>query len=477
MSLVHVALTTLAGIVAGLGLWLWLWWRDRRRAWSEEELAAWVVAVGLVVRLLFVVLNPVYRAPDEHAHSLYVRYLGEHRALPVQTATTGDASKQWEYYQPPLYYALLAPVDGAAASLGLGEPARVRVLRLFSVLCWAGMVLAAKRLLDRIPLLDGPARTLVFALLAAIPTQAFLSAAVNNDNLLLCLGTVLLMLLLGRLGRGEVTAIGLLWGACLLTKLNAVVYGVAVVGVLAARAGSSRLSWAGALGRAAWIALLALLCVTPWLLWNERTYHALTGSAIANAPKHWSSTWQALLVTTAYLKKSFWAVTGEGNEHSFLPVIGVVLGDVAALGLAFGWLWRRQRMKDLLRPSARGPMAAFAAALAVNVLMVIGFGIRYGQGQGRFLYPMLAPLAVWMVLGWRAIALEKPGFRVSLHGIGLLVTYLLGYFAFSQAFAVADAPRAGVRSSIPPGVDPGGRPPYSAAFAPPIFTSEGKACS
>jgi hypothetical protein len=89
---------------------------------------------------------------------------------------------------------------------------------------------------------------------------------------------------------------------------------------------------------------------------------------------------------------------------------------------------------------------------------------------------MLAPLAAWMALGWRAIALEKPRFRVSLHGVGLLITYLLGYFAFSLAFAVADDGRADVRSSIPAGVDPGGRPPYSPAFAPPIFTSEGKAC-
>src|SRR5262249_5697027 len=122
----------------------WLMWRDRRRTWSEEELAAWVVGVGLLVRLLFVAFNPVYRAPDEHAHTLYVHYLATHHGLPVQSVTTGDQSKQWEYYQPPLYYALLAPVEGAASHLGLDEAARVRVLRLFSVLFWAGAVLAAK---------------------------------------------------------------------------------------------------------------------------------------------------------------------------------------------------------------------------------------------------------------------------------------------------------------------------------------------
>src|SRR5438093_12760543 len=68
-------------------------------------------------------------APDEAAHFLYIRCMAEVHRIPAR----GDADyPTYEWHQPPLYYALAAPL------FGLG-PIAVRSLSIFfgllSVIC------------------------------------------------------------------------------------------------------------------------------------------------------------------------------------------------------------------------------------------------------------------------------------------------------------------------------------------------------
>ena len=54
--------------------------------------------------------------------------------LPTYPIGRLDLSSEWrEYYQPPLYYLLLAPIYSAADAAGLSEETSVRLLRTASV--------------------------------------------------------------------------------------------------------------------------------------------------------------------------------------------------------------------------------------------------------------------------------------------------------------------------------------------------------
>src|SRR5437667_10646243 len=100
---------------------------------SARTALAVIFSVGLLCRLAFVFLTPIFYAPDEHSHFNYVRHLSEHGTFPVQTTKMGDPANEWEYFQPPLYYAALVPVYRAAQALFHNQAMTVFALPLVSV--------------------------------------------------------------------------------------------------------------------------------------------------------------------------------------------------------------------------------------------------------------------------------------------------------------------------------------------------------
>jgi hypothetical protein len=198
-----------------------------------------------------------------------VKYLADHRSLPVQEAGVETAWRQ-EGSQPPLYYALCALLTGWIDTSDLDEVRRlnphadngkitedgninlivhapdgtrlrwrgtmlaIHLIRLLSVLMGAGTVYLGYRL----PLEIWPDRwglALAAAALTAFnPMFLFISGAVNNDNLamLLCaLGIWLLVRLVKRHGVEkrlpahvwwwDVVLLGLVLGLAVLTKTSA----------------------------------------------------------------------------------------------------------------------------------------------------------------------------------------------------------------------------------------------------------------
>ncbi len=75
-------------------------------------------------------------------------------------------------------------------------------------------------------------------------------------------------------------------------------------------------------------------------------------------------------------------------------------------------------------------MLAMALTIVLNLILVVRFGFLYNQGQGRFLYPMLIPISIFMASGIKSISDSKKAF---VHAIGFLVSYLLSFTGFSLA--------------------------------------------
>ncbi|MCA1554873.1 MAG: glycosyltransferase family 39 protein, partial [Chloroflexi bacterium] len=204
--------------------------------------------------------TPILEAGDEQFHFAYVKHIADGNGLPLQNASHVERWRQ-EGSQPPLYYILMAlatfGIDTSDADERLtrnphaivGVPAHgtndnrnmlvhssaeafpytrttlaVHVMRWLSLLMGAATVFAVHRLTWRIARREAAA-LFAAALVAFNPMFAFLSVAVNNDNLVILLCTVAAWQMLRVWQDGittrRVLVLGALLGLAALSKLSA----------------------------------------------------------------------------------------------------------------------------------------------------------------------------------------------------------------------------------------------------------------
>ncbi|HEY64503.1 MAG TPA: glycosyltransferase family 39 protein [Caldilineae bacterium] len=218
-----------------------------------------ILLAFLILGTIYSVVNPLFEAPDEVWHYEYVRWLVEGHGLP-RPEQVGNAPWHQEGSQPPLYYMLAAlvtypiPTDNAAevirynphAAMGRADAfgnKNVIVHGRADAWPWRGVALAA-HMVRFLSLLMGAATVLctygtartIFpgqrtiaaaaaALVAFNPQFLFLSAAVNNDNLVIACSAAGIWLLVRLLAqekprRYQLVLLGVLLGVAALSKLN-----------------------------------------------------------------------------------------------------------------------------------------------------------------------------------------------------------------------------------------------------------------
>jgi len=389
----------------------------------------WVLLlVGLACRVTFAFLTPVFYAPDEQAHLNYIQYLVEHRSFPVVQGKLGDAANDWEYCQPPLYYLLMLPAFYLAQEVFHDQAAIVRTLRLCSVLLWLFNLWFGVLLLRRLQIRDKVVWLFVTAMASLLPTYTFVSAAINNDNLLATLGSGLLYLLAGsEPSLRRALLLGLALGLALLTKQSAVVLVPAVVVWSVFDWWKRRHPWAQAAGQLTAMLGMAGLLFGPWMLRNWQLYGTFTPEYLVITRLTWPSVFHGLASAIHNLVKSFWAVAGVTNDIGYpFPLVGMLF-----MVLCVTWFQEDgdiKRAYKILRPEANRPYLAGAwVAVAVILVLVIRFGYLSGMGQGRYLFPVLYPIALLLAARWRTFPLKHPEILT----VGIWVIYAVGFTVFS----------------------------------------------
>jgi len=390
---------------------------------------------------LYATLTPAWQAPDEPAHYNYVHYVAVNRTFPELTANCYDqeyltqlvahrfhpefplADVCYENHQPPLYYALAAPIFRLTGGALLP-------IRLLSVVMGAGVVILTF-FIGRTVFPDRPSLALrAMAFVAFVPMHLTMLAAANNDALAELLLAAILLVLAHRLTatvppspRGAVITGGLL-GLALITKVTAY---IAVPLTLLALWWANRTDRAQLIRQAALIFGVAALIVLPWYARNLTLYGGLDVLGLA---RH-DEVVVGQLRTTAYLAEvgasgyvrnfvtttfhSFWgqfgwmAVPMDGRTYLFLGLL-----SLTALGGLLARLWPRRR---------QCPAPAVALLIVTLALTVAGYGwynLTFVQFQGRYLFPALIPLGLffsmglgaalsvrwrWQLTGWLTIAL------------------------------------------------------------------------
>ncbi len=396
-----------------------------------------ILIAFVVLGTLYSVVVPLFEAPDEVWHYLYVKHFADGNGLPVYREDTTFPMRQ-EASQPPLFYVLngwpTAWIDthdaeqivrynphaavGTAAPWGnrnmmghtlqerfpyRGTVLAVHLVRFFCILMGAGTVLCtftlARRLFPSLPWLA----VVAAALNAFNPQFLFIHASVSNDVLVTLLSALTLWLLVSMAYDGASVArllvLGIVLGLAALTKLSGLLLLPLTALVLVALAWRSR-SWRSAVRWELWAFVPAAATAGWWYLRNWILYRDPFGLKLMFAvlpPRAQRPTFGELLGQFNGVFKSFWGVFGWFNismEDEVYKVLALIM-LLGAMGVV-GFLYTR---------SARRRWREGAPAVGLLLLWIAAYilgsagYIQVMSSQGRLLFPAMPAVAILLPLG------------------------------------------------------------------------------
>ena len=443
-----------------------------------------ILALYLILGALYAVRTPAWQAPDEPAHYNYVRFVATTGGFPV--LQMGDYPHgymeeiksrkfppdlsidpiRYEFHQPPLYYALLAPIYAAVRGALLP-------LRLASVLLGLGVVLLAYAVVRRIYPERAALALGTAAFVAFLPQHLATISQVGNDVLAeLLFGAVLYILVswvvsTRDMGRGSTRTsaeisesyprssafirvlLGLLLGLILITKTTAYIAIPLAGGVLVWRWWRERANARRIVADALLIALPALLLALPWYARDVAVYgwpdflglnrhdqivvgQTRTGEFLAQVG--WNAYIRRALEFTF---KSFWGVFGwlgvfmDSRVYFLVALLsGVALGGLV-LRISY-CVVRGRAVRDSHDDRAIRNTQHAIRLLAISTLLTLltyaWYNTQFVQHQGRYLFTALIPLALAFALGWEAALWPRAG--------RILAAVLIGFAVVLAAWGV-----------------------------------------
>jgi 4-amino-4-deoxy-L-arabinose transferase-like glycosyltransferase len=423
-----------------------------------------ILVLFLGVSTLYNLTTPIYEAPDELQHTAFVVWLADGQGLPmVDTDDLGPWGQ--EGAQPPLYYWIVATLVGKLPHLdannlaevnpyaGIGDPQRPdnknrvlhdkakeswpysdRVLlphaaRAISTLMAVGTLLGLY-LLGRMIFPDRPGVALgMVVLVAFMPQFLFLSASVNNDNLVILISTWVLVLLTSWLKTQglprwpSLVGLGLLLGMGALAKVSGLLLWVLVALVMAWMTWRRKsLRWLLTAGLI--VFGLALAVSAWWFVGNLLLYGDVSGLnvhlEIMGTRRELPTGLAAALREFNGFRYSFWGLFGWFNVLAPDPFYWIMdaLTILGMVGLVIFGVRSFRRLPDWTQQ-------ALVMLLVWLGLVAIGF-LRWTTmtpaSQGRLLYPALGGVALFLVVGWAELMPSRFRFPV---GVAALIIWLV----------------------------------------------------
>ncbi len=399
---------------------------------SEFALAI-IVIVYFLLGGVHLTLTPVYEKPDEEWHSAYTVYLAQRGQLPPLVLDRVQNPADQIAGHPPLFYAagaLLLKATGsspvlpelrsnpfwgypalgtvpdnknrflhAPGELGWADARVVYLLRGLSLFLGAGAILAAYGIGQ---VLTGQAMLglMSAALVAILPQYTFIASSVSNDALVASLTGLALLALIHALRRGDDwrfwSVFGLLAGLAALTKSSALMLPLFGAGMALVTGAKRRSRRTGVLGVAASLGLW-LVIAGWWYLRNTLLYGDTLGVGvhIASFGRTGGLAGWNLLEQWKWTSTSFWAAFGWGNVQfpGWIYVVMRAMEIAAIAGLVVYLVTRRQTLRE------KAAWLALAGYVMLSFAAYLWWTITVTATLGRLLFPVLAPLAVFVCIG------------------------------------------------------------------------------
>lgn len=394
-----------------------------------------IFITGLFLRLAVLIFTPSFYAPDEQAHFRYIQYIAEYGNLPT-LADCASGNNCYEYYQPPLYYLLLSPVY-AISDVFIDRTLYLnRILRLSSLVFWSISFYFSYLTVENLFPFDDSSKNGIISIftvsmIAFLPTYTNLSSVINNDVLLICLGSLIFYVLSKENPWEYTTILGVLIGLSLWTKASGGLYPFALVGIFGiywTRDAISRMKFVKSVVK---IGVISGLIWMPVAIRNFLIYGSFTATSAGN--KTFQATWPsiqtAFIESVLYVTRSFWAVAGIHNNVSFILYWGV-----GTLLLVISFVGIIRIIPELYQKEPREGLSFIigaSPAIFLNIgLVVFILGFQYAQAQGRFLFPLLIPISLLMSLGLSNIGYIRNQRYMPLLVADLFIIYTFQFFAF-----------------------------------------------
>lgn len=426
----------------------------------------WLLAAFAAISLIYLWATPIFEASDELWHFGMVEYIRQNHNLPVQDPNHRDTPWRQEGSQPPLYYAIAAALtlpfdlsDSEAqrqpnphAKIGIPgaddnkvmvlhdeliPPLRDTVVAVYSVRAFGILLgsVAITAVYCSARMVGGQVVGLVAAGLTAFnPMFLFITASVNNDNLVTALNSVVIYLTLRLLRDGfhshRSLRLAVLLTLATLTKLSGwvLVPMVLLVGLWVAY---TRRDWRGLAIFCGLMAGVWLILAGWWYARNITLYGEFLGTQMMAAvagPRLESFTIQTLLDEFEGFRISYWGLFGAVNVLT-MPLFYHVMDAVtliAAVGLV-GWFFRRTAVQ---RTSAKLMIVVLGVTVLVSWISVINWTAQTYASQGRLLFPFVAANSTLLAVGLVAIARQIAGQKHALsHRILSVSVSALSVFA------------------------------------------------
>ncbi len=353
------------------------------------------------------VVGQTFLSPQIAESSVQTRRDQAFHWQPYRTADPrewGMEGLSYEGFQPPLYYALLAPFYAALPGDMLFKLYGLRLVSvLLSLITVAAAFYTTRELFAGSPILPG----LACLFLILLPERAVATSRVNNDVLLEALAAVFILAFTRAMLRGltvrRAQALGLLFGLGLLAKLWFVWLAGCLIILFWMRRRES-----GWWKCAAWAASDRRLVIGPWVARNLQLYGDFTGFAgYANLKLIQAVDLQPplrldrLASAVIDLFRHFWLVWWKGGGASsnwLVDGLALVLSIIGAAGIV-----------SLVRTTAdRARRAVILSYLLVIALYGAAIVWGYFAGrvpviqpeiQGRYLLPVMVPVAILFTAG------------------------------------------------------------------------------
>jgi hypothetical protein len=465
----------------------------------------WLIAIGsadLLLGIVYAFTTPLFEAPDELYHYAFATYLADGKGLPPLDVPMRQHRIGQEVGQPPLYYAGAALVIAALrpgntldafrfnphAAVGVPDvfpgnrnlvvarradrvphtrlSLAVHLIRLLSVCLGLVAVVATYALALALRPLDHAFTKLAAAFTAFNPQFVFISASVNNDNVIDALAAVTLLLVIRgldtKLSWRFPLGLGLLTGLATLGKADGLAL-VAVVGVgflwIAWRQRS--LSWL-VRASATYLGVVVVL-IGPWLVYNVRAWgnpfgivthlpfvgRAGTvglGEVLAEAPSFWLSFWGVFGAFSILAPPEYYAFF---DDLCLLAAFGLALGFAVALRTGRWRTWFASA-KGAAPPALK--LGLVAGWLTLILALLVRYSLLVPAAQGRLAFPAIASVSILLALGLVQLPVAKPAL-VGAIGACLVATAAAVPFSiirpgYPQAPILTDPSRAAIQRPV-----------------------------
>jgi len=373
----------------------------------------------LIIGVLFALYTPLWQTPDEPAH---YHYIAQIPTIGLPTIETGDwdsayldalkstksadmnpqtfVTIQYEDHQPPRYYLLATPVY----AITNGNP---HAIRIFSVLIGMIIVWCAYGI-GRLMFPNSPQIALgVAGFVAFHPQHLHIITSINNDVLAWALVGIFLVLAITYLKTGNSRLplfMGILVGIAFMTKATA--YFLLAIGLLAILLKRKNLflaimqfiSPAVILGLIWWIRNIAVYGFPDFL--GLRAHDAVVVGQLRTAERIAELGFGGYLsefMQTTY--NSFW---GQFGWMAVPMPTWIYIGILALLIVAVVGFFIGKRDES----PQRGVWLLLTATTLLAVVAYVYYNSEFVQYQGRYMFPLLIPLGIGLVVGidnWRKL--------------------------------------------------------------------------